>query len=405
MKKTFLFLLGALAVCSCSKSVPVDQPVKADDQAIGFSAFTHRATNTKGTIDDLASIEAAGRQYVMRAFQMATVFPDAGSTARQYFSADFGFGINTSYPDTWNTASTYYWPKETVTDGNGAVAINALSFFTYGPSDADITFDANGYSGEVERLYPCLDVTVADENAEQQDILAAMTEFRTYTVPGAAMGAEANKVNIDYNHILSAVTFLANTKDSVVFRVREIKVGLNPLDTANITAALYPSGRYGFEADNERGLWSGISGDLKTYGVGLAGTDGYVVVDSTDNSADVRINADDQILMLIPQPIEEEKAYFSVTYDVYDKDNVNPLDTAITKYAPLFATNLHEWATGKKYNYIFTLRKDVRYPIEYIVQVEGWEEQDVIEQFEGQYTSDRDLPHYEDGGDEFDREW
>lgn len=403
MKKTLIIIASALAMVGCANSINVEEIVDTAERSIGFSAFTHKAI-TKGSIDSLGSIEASKTQYVMKSYQMTTVFPDASSIAKTYFEANFGYGINADYLEAWNTQNTYFWPKETVTE-NGIVATNSLSFFTYGPASEDISFDGNSYSGAVDRTYPCLNVTVADENSNQKDILAAMTEFRTYSAD--VISAEANKVNIDYNHILSAVTFAANTKDSVVFKVREIKVGvqLNAEDST-VSSRLYPSGRYGFAADNAKGVWSNLSGDLKSYGVGLAvaGADDFVKVDSTNQSANVKINADDQVLMLIPQPIEEEGAYFSVKYDVFDKED-NPLDTAVVKYAPLFATKLPEWLTGKKYNYIFTLRRDINHPIEYTVQVEGWEEQDVIEQFEGQYISDRDLPVYEDGGDEFDKEW
>ena len=403
MKKTLIFLAVALASVGCTKTTVVSDNAGNSDRSLGFSAFTHKSM-TKGSIDDLERIEAARTQYIMQSYQMTTVYADAGSIAKPFFQANFGYGLNTvDYPNDWNTENTRYWPKETVTE-NGIVATNSLSFFTFGPASATITYNQNNYSGHLDRTFPTLTVTVADNNAEQLDILAAMTEFKTYSAD--LTGPDANKVDIDYNHILSAVTFAANTKDTVVFHIKEIKVGVKPQVTDTIDVLL-PTGTYGFKADNAKGEWTGQTGTPKSYEVGLKEypeSDGFVPVDSTDHSANVVINADDQVLLLIPQKIEEEGAYFAVTYEVYDNEGTL-LDAEITKCAPLFATKLPEWLTGKKYNYIFTLRRDINHPIEYTVQVEDWEEQDVIEQFEGQYISDRDLPVYVDGGDEFDTDW
>lgn len=389
-----------LTLVGCTKSMTVDS-TSSVEQAIGFNTFAHKAT-TKASIVNGDNLNTSGN-YVMKAFRMSSVYANTGATASEYFSENFGYGVNPSFSDSWNTEHTCYWPSETITNSSkGVVATNSLSFFTYGPTTWSITFEDNGYSGAVDRTFPYLTVTVADENAQQKDILAAMREFKIYSGDGTAAAAAANRVNIDYNHILSAVTFAANTKeDNTEFRVKAIEVGVYRESDGTVSPKLYPTGRYDFKADNEKGLWSAQTGDLKKYSVGLSSSPAVSVTNS--ESSNVQINANDQVLMLIPQPIEAQKAYFSVTYDIYEDSTLS--EANITKYAPLFATRLPEWLAGKKYNYIFTLTKDIKVPIEYTVTVQNWDEQDVIEQFDGQYTTDQDLPVYENGGSEVDVNW
>lgn len=403
MKKTVIFLAMGLTLVGCTKSMTVDS-TSSVEQAIGFSTFAHKATS-KATIVNGGNLNNSG-QYVMKAFRMSSVYAKTGATASEYFSETFGYSVNTSFPNSWNTEHTCYWPSETVTNSSkGVVATNSLSFFTYGPTTSSITFEDNGYSGAVDRTFPYLTVTVADENAQQKDILAAMREFKIYSGDGTDAAAAANQVNIDYNHILSAVTFAANTKDNnTEFKVKKIEVGVYRESDGTASPKLYPTGRYDFKADNEKGLWSAQTGDLKKYSVGLSSSPAVSVTKSNSESSNVQINANDQVLMLIPQAIEAENAYFSVTYDIYDNNGVLS-EADITKYAPLFATRLSEWLAGKKYNYIFTLTKDIKVPIEYTVTVQNWDEQDVIEQFDGQYTTDQDLPVYENGGSEVDVNW
>lgn len=400
MKKTLIFLAMSLALAGCTKSMSVDS-TGSIEQTIGFNTFAHKAT-TKASIVNGGNLNTSGN-YVMKAFRMSSVYANTGATASEYFSETFGYGVNPSFSDRWNTERTCYWPSETITNSSkGVVATNSLSFFTYGPMTSSITFEDNGYSGAVDRTFPYLTVTVADENAQQEDILAAMREFKIYSGDGTTAAAAANLVNINYNHILSAVTFAANTKeDNTEFRVKKIEVGVYRESDGTVSPKLYPTGRYDFKADNEKGLWSAQTGDLKKYSVGLSSSPAVSVTNS--ESSNVQINAVNQVLMLIPQPIEAQKAYFSVTYDIYENSTLSEAD--ITKYAPLFATRLPEWLAGKKYNYIFTLAKDIKVPIEYNVEVQNWDEQDVIEQFDGQYTTDQDLPVYENGGSEVDVIW
>lgn len=403
MKTIKIIALVAAAVLagSCAKSINVMDKSDASRQAIGFSAFTH-VTKASTIVGEAG---ARSEKFKMEAFHMSDLGEGAGVTATDYFSNVFGYNINSAFPSAWNTQTTQYWPVTAVTEGS-ASAETSLSFFSYGPnptgSEFSISFDKNNYDGAINRTLPKLSVSVAAANADQKDILAAMAEFKHWE--------NNNKVDINYNHILSAITFSAKTESNEFkFVVDEIVVGV--VNNDKNTGSLYPAGVYGFERNNAKGSWSGQNGSKACYDVALGSA-----IDITDatTSAPIQLNASNGILMLVPQQLDvlNNEAYFCVKYKSYRKTGEDTYDTPkeYTKFAPLYITNMTKWEAGKKYNYVLNLADLDKKAIEYDVTVSNWEDwyetsPDIDIDFQNDVNSE-ELPVFETGEDgEFETAW
>ena len=410
MKKIQITVLAfaLVSVFGCQKSFTVSNNSDASRQSIGFNAFTHL---TKASAI-LGEEGARGGNFKMAAFQMSGTAEGTGVTATPYFTNDFGYGINSAFPSAWNTSTTQYWPATTVTElTTESVASESLSFFSYGPTSADgkfsITFDDNNYDGAQNRTLPKLTVSVAAANADQKDILAAMTEFNHWE--------DNNKVSINYNHILSAITFSAKTESAgFKFIVDEIIVGVANNDIS--TGSLYPTGVYEFAKDNEKGNWTGQTGTKEKYNVVLGSATAITKELTADVTTSLPLSASNGILMLIPQQLNilNNDAYFYVKYKSYKKneDGVSYETTPrnYTKFAPLHITGMTEWKAGKKYNYVLNLADLDKKPIEYNVTVSVWDDwdsttptADVEIDFQNEVSSNS-LPVFEEGT-EFETSW
>ena len=376
MKKIQITVLAfaLVSVFGCQKSFTVSNNSDASRQSIGFNAFTH-LTKASAIVEEAG---ARSEKFKMAAFQMSDLAEGTGVTATPYFTNDFGYGINSAFPSAWNTSTTQYWPATTVTDPiTSSTATESLSFFSYGPTPAgsefSIAFNDNNYDGAVNRTLPKLAVSVAAANADQKDILAAMTEFNHWD--------NNNKVSINYNHILSAITFSAKTESAgFKFIVDEIIVGVVNNDIS--TGSLYPTGVYEFAKDNEKGNWTGQTGTKEKYNVVLGSATAITKELTADVPTSLPLSASNGILMLIPQQLNilNNDAYFYVKYKSYKKNEdgvtyeTTPRD--YTKFAPLHITGMTEWKAGKKYNYVLNLADLDKKPIEYTVTVLDWENWD-----------------------------
>lgn len=381
---------------SCAKSISVKNNSDAGRQAIGFSAFTH-LTKASAIVGEGG---ARNEGFKMEAFKMSGIAAGNGVTAEDFFSNPFGFGINSAYPDSWNTDPTHYWPVTAVTDPDAeSVATESLSFFSYGPTSEDgkfsITFDNNSYSGTVNRTLPKLNVSVAALNQDQKDILAAMAEFNYWE--------SNNKVNIQYNHILSAITFSAKTTSpDFKFIVDEIVVGVTGNDKA--AGRLFPAGTYSFSANNTKGTWSNQTGAQTYYDVPLGSAVEITKENTSDLSISIQLNTESGILMLIPQQLNTTgaEAYFFVKYRSFHKNGEaweNEKETS--KFALLHTTGMVKWEAGKKYNYVLNLEDIDQKPIEYEVYVTNWEDwyetsPDIDIDFQNDINSES-LPTFEEG--------
>lgn len=403
--KIIAFVAAAVLAGSCAKSINVMDKSDASRQSIGFSAFTH-VTKASAIVGETG---ARSESFKMEAFDMSDIVEGAGVTATDYFSNVFGYNINSAFPSAWNTQTTQYWPV-TAVEENTAMATTSLSFFSYGPnptgSEFSISFDKNNYDGAVNRTLPKLSVSVAAANADQKDILAAMTEFKHW--------ANGNKVNINYNHILSAITFSAKTEsDEFKFVVDEIVVGVANNDIS--TGSLYPAGVYGFERNNIKGSWSGHNGIKAFYEVTLGSAVDITEANTEAVSTSLPLNANTGILMLIPQQLDvlDNEAFFCVKYKSYRKTGEDSYETTpktYTKFAPLYITGMTEWKAGKKYNYVLNLADLDKKAIEYDVTVSDWEDwyetsPDIDIDFQNDVNSE-ELPVFETGEDgEFETAW
>lgn len=187
MKKSYLFMIGALAVslAACSDEEPNLR--KTDGEAIDFrpAMTTSRASET--TNANLTSI------YVTAL--------DGNSTADYFANLNFVKGSNGFF----TSSPVYYWPGDD----------RELTFYAYSPSQDELGADVTITADTKEMA----NFTVADSIADQVD-------FITATATGTKKANETSGVQLNFNHQLSQIELMARTDNQAYkYEVAGMRIG------------------------------------------------------------------------------------------------------------------------------------------------------------------------------------
>lgn len=325
MKKNLVLaaVLGSLVLAGCSKSETIG--TEFGQKAISFENYMHKATRAS----EITTSNVSSSTFTIQAYHV-------GSTAEGFYTNQTLSFTSTA----WNTASTYYWPYDCVTEGDNT-ASKSLSFFAYN--------DGNYDKGTYPTAKPTLTYTVAGSASSQKDVLAAYAEGRIWKTSD-----ENSKVPLDFKHILSEICFTVIGSDTEFkYEITKLTIG----DNGSGAGQLYPTGTYTY--GQAAGVLSNLSGDKAIYSY----TGSPVITLDAGTTSAQELTTD--VLMLVPQ--DATSAKITVTYKVKDSnDNVLFDGTKTTG-------NLAEtWANGKKYTYALTLPSGA-HAIQYNVSVTGWE--------------------------------
>lgn len=191
MKKISLFLLFlmALVVMSCSKdetSMSISQ-----ESAIEFATYVGRDAQTRASIADLATLQAADVGFGVFAYYTAQ--DDYATNATK---PNFMYNQHVTADSKWGYTPLKYWPNNTG---------EKVSFFAYAPYSAGAAGNnisdfgpGNSTAGD-----PMVKFTVNDAVKSQTDLLYAdATNLKNLTKQ-----AIGGKVNFPFKHALSRIGF------------------------------------------------------------------------------------------------------------------------------------------------------------------------------------------------------
>lgn len=205
MKRTLFSICALVAVLvGCSKSDVVDAP--NIDTPISFDVYSGKVPVSKATsIDDETDLSTEGG---FKVYAYNTTTDDNSTYTPNWGSLYFSDSLFSNDGNTWTFTSgnTYYWPQ----DGSNllfhAFSNNSIESGT----TAEYTEGAAGAS-------PSLLIKVANEVANQRDILVADVRNTKSTTTTTETGESDSRVALTFKHVLSRVYFTLNAN-------REIKV-------------------------------------------------------------------------------------------------------------------------------------------------------------------------------------
>lgn len=309
MKKiSFIATASMLMVVGCSQDILIDspQPGNANSNAIEFGlSMTDAATKAS---------KETGNSFV---------FGDAFSVdAFQYLGQDilptFTDQTVTYDGSNWKYTPIKYWDEKSTYD-----------FYAIYPSSVNHAFSA------ADRLYTVTDFTVANDPADQVDVMIA--QQKTGVSP-------FNTVDYNFNHILSNVNFyMKAAKDLNMYKINSIEIVSFDIDGLK-----------------SKGSFTQTGWDANNVVVGSWDVDETSVYDfpeakgQTTTTSLVTLSSD---MLMMPQVIDED-ATVNVTYKLNYADGSSMAFTRSAKFANVAGkknktedVTIAKWESKNRYNY------------------------------------------------------
>ncbi|MDR3118368.1 MAG: fimbrillin family protein, partial [Mediterranea sp.] len=285
MKLVWSLACLPFALLSCTDN---SDTAGAATGVVGFNTAGVDPALARTAIVDIASLKNTG--FRVNAYYTGT---EAWSTAAATATPGFMYNQFVEWKaNAWTYSPTKYWPG--LTDG---VTYGKISFFAWNEV-AGAVVSANTATGA-----PALTFTVANNNADQKDLVA---DVRTdEDVSGGSVG-------ISFSHVLSRIGFTARLKDTYP----GVTVTITSLKVKYKADAVESTGIYTFgDDDHADGTWTYPA--TKTYmsNTGDEVMTANVVLDS-DPAKVKRVNGESNYLMLLPQTIAYGAISIEVTWDV-----------------------------------------------------------------------------------------
>lgn len=319
MKKNFLFAAVALAVMtSCSN----DEVVNVNNgDAISFRASLDKAIS-RGAETTVQNLGAFNVTAVVR------------GESKNYFTNLSVTSIDNG--QTWNTASTYYWPS------------SVLQFFAYSPQTGVGTVNIETAQQKITEFSP--ELTVAD----QKDLVIA---YNT----GNRAANENSGVPLNFKHALSQIAIKAKCLNpNIKIEVKGVRI-MNAAKKADFT---FPNAVTTAEYSLPKTQWDNLQGANLGDGYMIKGESSVVLTKDAQS-----IMFGENNFMLIPQKLtawenntQTTGAYLSILCRIYNVDGNDELllypepgmSAKDGKYAYSAVAIDTDWLPGKKYTYTLT---------------------------------------------------
>ena len=256
---------------------------------------------------------------------------------------------------TWNYAGTQYWlPRH-------EYSFVALYPYQSEPVSSEPVYDDIVYNNSklsFKYSLPLSDDQSADENkkvtepSKLADILVA-NHRRMYAEDASKLTAP---VSLNFFHILSRIDFrLKNDNFSDALRVTKIELeGVDRTGDFSITPASLPSGAQ-TQTNDYNCDWT----DVSDRGTLTANIDAYV-----PRNGDVSLFADDEALLMIPQP-DNKDVIVNITYTIIN-DGKDDKEATLTVPTPIGG-----WKMGYIYTYAIKVERKT---ISFTVDVADWKD-------------------------------
>ncbi len=312
MKKSLLAVVAALAMAGCSQNDLVDeidnggQISKAE---IGFSSVVGK--NSRAAAMVTSDLQTQG--FNVYAY-------NTGETSKGALAITFIENAAITYDKEkreWGSQNIFYWP-----------ATDYLQFFAYSSKKTGLTLTA-----ATTDTYPTLAYTVADTEANQEDLLVAQVADKKKTDA---------KVSFEFTHALTQINFSAQGDiEGLTYKVTSITLN----NIAN-------EGNYKY-ADNS---W----GDQ-------TGTATYTILSEEKAISTTATNINNGAYMLLPQTLGAT-ATITVKYTVVDGKNQMIKDASAGENITISG----KWDPNKNIRYTLSLTSDAT-PIGWDATVNsGW---------------------------------
>lgn len=371
MKKNYLFgmfALAAMTMVGCSNDEVVND--YSQDNAIEFGTYVGRGVQSRGSVEDIASIATKG-------FGVFAFYTDNGKYGANEtypsFTANFmknqqvtgaevtGTEEQTTY--TWTYSPVKYWPNEST---------DYLSFLAYAPYDASYELGTD----------KTISFNVANTVTDQIDFLYCSNAGELANLSKQSVG---DKVTFEFDHALTRVGFKAKLMVDLVNpdgngttddADDDGTIALGNETTVAISQVKFGYMPTGGKFNIETGTWS--EHNLSTTNVYTLGADN--LQNNTDiesiTTPTVNINKDDSYLMLVPAA-GQVPCWVEVTYTVTTVDtNLDSGSSVITNVIKSNFTNQGILQQGIAYNLVLHIGLT---SVKVDVEVGDWDESTDIE--------------------------
>ena len=296
-------LIIALAMISCTQNEMLQDT--SDSNLIGFGTYAGQSTKANSSYYVKNNTLIDGTSFGVMAYKHSDYWSGSDADFGTKFMEDVEVSVSGS-GQTFDSSPKKYWPIK-----------SKLSFLAYYPkNNADVTFNNNA------NTYPTIDFTVQAAAADQVDLMYAPL------VANKTKDDNGGSVNLSFKHALTRLKFEAKRdgaeSDNVAIKIKSVTVK----DAAS-------KGTFTFAETSD--IWSGqgttTDFPLANYTGTFLGT----------TPAPVTTAADDNTLLMIPQPNDDVKIEVKYTQD--DRDSTATLALAGTE----------AWTANKSILYTLTI--------------------------------------------------
>ena len=353
-KKFFMGIaaMAALTLVSCSSDdLNSFSDNSSKNEAISFDGYLGRSAvavnGTRGSVVDLNALKISSESD-KKGFGVFGYYSTTDHSApEQSFDANLFNNEQVTCPkdgSEWSYTSLKYWPAQ-----------GHIDFYAYAPYETGKTLNKKTSATSITTT-PTFDFTVADNVADQTDLLWANAENQTKEKNSS------NKVKFQFAHALSRLGYTVKLKEASYESVATITLKRIVLaGSANeATKAFYKKGTIDLsKAPSSEGLWTNQSSDKQNFN--------WSSSDKTLSNAGTK-NPDNEYLFVIPQKFKtgSDQLYVIVEYTITYKDG-SAKPTVSYKVSQQLS---YDFEQGKAYTINLTIGLT---PIEFDADVTGWD--------------------------------
>ena len=353
-KKFFMGIaaMAALTLVSCSSDdLDSFSDNSSKNEAISFDGYLGRSAvavnGTRGSVVDLNALKISSESD-KKGFGVFGYYSTTDHSApEQSFDANLFNNEQVTCPkdgSEWSYTSLKYWPAQ-----------GHIDFYAYAPYETGKTLNKKTSATSITTT-PTFDFTVADNVADQTDLLWANAENQTKEKNSS------NKVKFQFAHALSRLGYTVKLKEASYESVATITLKRIVLaGSANeATKAFYKKGTIDLsKAPSSEGLWTNQSSDKQNFN--------WSSSDKTLSNAGTK-NPDNEYLFVIPQKFKtgSDQLYVIVEYTITYKDG-SAKPTVSYKVSQQLS---YDFEQGKAYTINLTIGLT---PIEFDADVTGWD--------------------------------
>ena len=352
-KKFFMGIaaMAALTLVSCSSDdLNSFSDNSSKNEAISFDGYLGRSAvavnGTRGSVVDLNALKISSESD-KKGFGVFGYYSTTDHSApEQSFDANLFNNEQVTCPkdgSEWSYTSLKYWPAQ-----------GHIDFYAYAPYETGKTLNKKTSATSITTTTPTFDFTVADNVADQTDLLWANAENQTKEKNSS------NKVKFQFAHALSRLGYTVKLKDAYSDATITLKKITLAGSADEATKAFYKEGTIDLsKAPSSEGLWTNQSSDKQNFN--------WSSSDKTLSNAETK-NSDNEYLFVIPQKFKtgSDQLYVIVEYTIdYNGGTAKP--TVSYKVSQQLQ---YDFLQGKAYTINLTIGLT---PIEFDADVTGWD--------------------------------